>query len=53
MNLYAKDANGVKRKIKAVHQCIDGKLVELHKGTFRYYVAVMRGMLKGVVSYGT
>lgn len=53
MNLYAKDANGVKHKIKAVHQCIDGKLVELHKGTFRYYAAVIFGALKGVVFYGT
>ncbi len=47
MKLYI---NGTQREVKAVYRHMDGKTVELRKGTLRYYAVVLAGILRGVVS---
>lgn len=48
MKLYV---NGTQHEVKGVYQRIDGKTVQLRKGTLQYYSAVMLGILLGVVSF--
>lgn len=53
MDLYARDENGEKRRVKAVYKGINGKPVKLEDDTLEYLEAVRYAAQQGVICYGT
>ena len=52
MKLYVILESGEKRKVKAVHKCINRKPVKLKKGSPVWYEAVNEAIRQGVLIIG-
>lgn len=54
MDLYVRDENGEKRRVKAVWKgSADGTPIKLEEGTPEYLEAVRYAAQQGVIFYGT